>query len=145
MEKNKQHLERQFVRLIEKDPRWERLSEDLFTLIEGLVKSVSKNSDSNEGRKVSSAEAAFSIASDWAKAKVDKPILETEKLKAEIRRIHSEAETNEAQAEATRLENSLKKLEFAIKSLEYAEKVTLVREKQGGAKFTLADYSDPED
>lgn len=118
--------------LEEYDPRWDKVYEQVCRLLENLIRNIVP-SDKDNRRRSDAAEiftAILDITKDWAKANMEKPCVEVEKLKAEITKLYAESEETFAKAEAIRLENVLKRLEIARRTLQFAKTIALVRNKQ---------------
>jgi hypothetical protein len=91
---------------------WARLQNKLFAIIDVIAKRVETSCSIDPGKIDGSAEALkdlSAIAANWARAKIEKPSLENEKLKAEIASEFAEAKRR--WAEALKLEAETRKIE----------------------------------
>ena len=102
---------------------WSRLQENLFSALEGAVQKVQEwgGATPRDGVEDPYADAVRDIAalaSNWARAKVERPSLENAKLRAEIVSEFAEAKRRLAEAEKLRSETRQSEMTFALDQLE---------------------------
>lgn len=112
--KEQKHSEMITVEVAGSTEEWKRLQETVFGVIDTIAKRVGDLSGAslpgNEGSNPTELlQDITKIATDWARAKVEKPTLENAKLRAEIASEYAEAkrrwaEASKAEAEAERIQ-----------------------------------------
>lgn len=86
---------------------WIRLQDKIFGIIDTIADRIQEISGANPEMVESSASAMkdlSSLATDWAKAKIERPSLENSKLRAEIAKEFAEAKKNWAEAKKAEAE-----------------------------------------
>ncbi|MHA1703946.1 MAG: hypothetical protein ACTSWK_16960 [Promethearchaeota archaeon] len=110
------------------DESWKRLEDSLFKIIDKISNKVSSSSYLSEESKVATSDIIndiTKITSKWAKAKLDKPSLENERIKAEIaekfastKKLLAETEKTEEEINSLRIDNRHKELMYHVEELE---------------------------
>ncbi len=125
---------------------WNRLQDSLFRIIDKVSNKLDENSSIDTDTIDSTSNILkdiSSIASQWAKAKVEKPSLENEKIKAEItekfaqtKKILKETEKTDEEIKSLRIENQHKELSYYLDNL---ERVFLLMQKFNEARLLFLE------
>lgn len=127
------------------DEQWENLQEKVFQIIEKVSEKIASAMSFEPGSTQKTQQVSKDIAQitlKWAQAKLEKPSLENEKLKAEIaakfaetKKSIAETERTEEETRSLRIDNANKELSYLIDNLEKLLYLTRLI-KGGQIKFT---------
>ncbi len=110
------------------DETWNRLNDSFLNIIENFSNKL-ENSTSIDKDTLDTTSSIVkdisTIATQWAKAKIEKPTLENEKIKAEIaekfaqtKKVLKETEKTDEEIKSLRIENRHKELSYHLEELE---------------------------
>jgi len=118
--------------------QWKRLSQSLYKLIDVIADKLSKESEINGEHAYSNSDMAkdiASIASEWAKAKIERPSIENDNIKAETALKFAQAKKHlteirkiEEEIIGQRIENRNRELNFLLEKFERLMKMIQIIE-----------------
>ena len=129
-----------------KGPEWGRLQEKIFSIVDVIAERIQQSSSIDQESVDASAEAfkdLSAIATNWARAKIERPSLENEKLKAEI--ASEFAEAKKRWAEALKLEAETRQIESStnnqllVAALDNLERLMRIAKQMSHITFERLD------
>lgn len=105
---------------------WNRVGESLIGLIEKLSNKIGEVSGGDISSGADVAKNISTIATRWAKAKIERPSLENDSLKADI--LKKLAEADKTRSEANQIDSEIKHKEVLV-TLEAMERLIEIQQK----------------
>ena len=134
------------VAITGKGEEWGRLQEKIYSIVDVIAQRIQDHTSADAAKVEGSAEALkdlSTLAANWARAKIERPSLENEKLKAEIASEFAEAkkrwaEAIKIEAETRQIDSSTNNQEL-VASLDNLERLLRIAKMMSHVTFARVD------